>query len=133
MMELCIFGIFQVTGAYGEESLLFEGILLDETVPDKMHYVVEASFKSSGYDVSFHSGISAETTKAHVDAKITINGIDYTMLLEGTRTSLTLDVNALRHILISSYVSEMQCLMMLSLFIRDKCQLYFYSHVCNMK
>lgn len=97
---------FQVTATFGEESMVFDGSFMDKSVEGKINSVVEATFKSSLYDIKFHSGLSADITKGHLDAKVNFNGEEYTLLIEGTRSSLTIDINAIKHILIEAFVSR---------------------------
>lgn len=86
--------------------MVLDGTFLDKSGEGKINSVLEAAFKSSLYDVKLNSGISADSTKAHLDAKVTFNGKDYTIMIEGTRSSLTIDINAFKHILVEAFVSK---------------------------
>lgn len=64
------------------------------------------SFRSPTRYISFNSDISADDVKATADVRVTVDGRDYTLTIEGSHTSIFVDINALQHVVLNAYVRK---------------------------
>nr|XP_027221161.1 uncharacterized protein LOC113813390 [Penaeus vannamei] len=74
----------------------------------KVNTIVDGFFKTSDFDWKSNLGIYADKDKANVNFKINADGNEYMAKFEGTRTSLLVESNFVKHILVDAHVTSTQ-------------------------
>ncbi|XP_068221439.1 uncharacterized protein [Palaemon carinicauda] len=87
-----------------DETCLLEGTFENKSTRGKIDVNLSGLYKYSGCDISTNFGIYADTNKATVDMITKVNGRDYTAKIEGSTSSLMIDVNIIKHILLNTQV-----------------------------
>ncbi|XP_063589036.1 uncharacterized protein LOC134766188 isoform X1 [Penaeus indicus] len=98
----------QVTGGFNEKEMALEGNFKDNSVAGKINTIVDGFFKTSDFDWKSNLGIYADKDKANVNFKINTDGNEYMAKFEGTRTSLLIESNFVKHILVNAQVTSTQ-------------------------
>nr|XP_045624060.1 uncharacterized protein LOC123774022 [Procambarus clarkii] len=99
----------KVTGNINDietNTVSLEGSVRDNSVPGKFNVLMDGSFKCPSHTSKLSSGIFADSEKANVDLNTDINGRKYTMKIESTRTSILVDANIGRHVLLDAYITS---------------------------
>nr|AHJ78589.1 dLp/HDL-BGBP precursor [Astacus leptodactylus] len=99
----------KVTGNINDietDTVSLEGSVQDNSHAGKFNVLMDGSFKCPGHTSTFSSGIFADSEKANVDLNTDINGRKYTMKIEGTRTSILVDANICRHVLLDAHITS---------------------------
>ncbi|CAL4079365.1 unnamed protein product, partial [Meganyctiphanes norvegica] len=84
---------------------VLEGTLENKSEIGKFDVVFDGSYKCNANDVKITSTIFADKTKANLHSTVDYNGQAYTFVFEGTRSSLLIDANIIRHIVLNADVS----------------------------
>lgn len=88
-----------------EETWVLEGSLKDNSLTGKFNALVDASYKTPWNEVTLSSNVYADRENAKVDFSTNFYGQQFTLKIEGTRTSIIVDANIYKHILLNAYVS----------------------------
>lgn len=98
----------QVIGGINEKEMVLEGSFKDNSVAGKINTIIDGFFKTSDFDWKSNLGIYADKDKANVNFKINADGNEYMAKFEGTRTSLLVESNFVKHILVDAHVTSTQ-------------------------
>lgn len=79
--------------------------LRDNSGPAKFDIKAEGTFEMMGTDVALTSVVYGDPQQAKVDLQTKYNTKEYGMLLEATRSSLRIDANVVKHIVVNANVS----------------------------
>ncbi|XP_037774248.1 uncharacterized protein LOC119570670, partial [Penaeus monodon] len=88
--------------------MALEGNFKDNSVAGKINTIVDGFFKTSDFDWKSNLGIYADEDKANVNFKINSDRNEYMAKFEGTRTSLLIESNFVKHILVNAHVTSTQ-------------------------
>nr|XP_027221166.1 uncharacterized protein LOC113813394 [Penaeus vannamei] len=88
--------------------MALEGNFKDNSMAGKVNTIVDGFFKTSDFDWKSNLGIYADKDKANVNFKINADGNEYMAKFEGTRTSLLVESNFAKHILVDAHVTSTQ-------------------------
>jgi len=94
-----------VSGGFNEKEMALEGNFKDNSMAGKVNTIVDGFFKTSDFDWRSNLGIYADKDKANVNFKINADGNEYMAKFEGTRTSLLVESNFAKHILVDAHVN----------------------------
>ncbi|XP_064121465.1 uncharacterized protein LOC135225850 [Macrobrachium nipponense] len=96
----------EVNAVIKGKTYMFEGKLQDNSVRGKFNVIADASIVAPSLDIKGTLGIYADSEKANTNLHILANGQNYGLKLEGTKSSVLIEANVIRHILLNAYVSE---------------------------
>ncbi|XP_042874952.1 uncharacterized protein LOC122255069 [Penaeus japonicus] len=104
----------QVNSAVNGENYGLEATLKNNSVPGKINGVLDGKVNTPKHNAVLHLGVYADKDKASGDFKSTVDGKEYSVMIETTRTSILVDAKIIKHIFINAYVtstSDMQKLL----------------------
>ncbi|XP_068239150.1 uncharacterized protein [Palaemon carinicauda] len=96
----------QVKAVIKEEAYILEAKLEDNSVRGKFNVVANGSLVAPTIDIKGNLGLYADSEKATSEIHTTVNGQNYDLKFEGTKTSALIEANIIRHILVNAYISE---------------------------
>ncbi|KAK7070069.1 hypothetical protein SK128_004352 [Halocaridina rubra] len=96
----------QIIMKMNDETCIVEGTFKNSSTNGKMDAVLEGMCKCSLLEAKSTITINADKDKGLVDMKTNINNRDYTARLEGTRTSLLVDINIIKHLFFNAYTTS---------------------------
>ncbi|XP_063615204.1 uncharacterized protein LOC134788259, partial [Penaeus indicus] len=97
---------FQVNGAINGKNYGLEATLENNSVPGKINGLLDGKVTTPQHNAVIHLGVYADKDKAHGDFKSTVDGKEYSVMVETTRTSVVVDANIIRHILINAQIAS---------------------------
>lgn len=96
----------QVKAVIKEEAYILEGKLEDNSVKGKFNVVADGSLMAPTIDAKGTLGMYADSEKATSEIHTTVNGQNYDIKFEGTKTSALIEANVIRHILVNAQISQ---------------------------
>ncbi|XP_064104223.1 uncharacterized protein LOC135214035 [Macrobrachium nipponense] len=96
----------QLITKIGDETCMLEGAFENKSTSGKINAILSGICKCSGYDINTNFGIYADTQKASVDMTTKVNGRDYTAKIEGSSSSLLIDVDIIKHVVLNTQVTS---------------------------